>query len=115
MKVGLSWFTVENLEEAKKFYGEILGLKKTFEMPHWVEFSHADGEHSIGLMEQPKAQGDAGATIVLEVESLDAEKKRLVKSGVEFISEDEVPGVVRLAKFRDSSGNPLQLMQNLMK
>ncbi len=32
MEVILSWCRVQDLEKAKKFYAETLGLKKTFEM-----------------------------------------------------------------------------------
>ncbi len=40
MQVSLSWYQVKDLDWAKIFYGETLGLKKIFEMPSWAEFSH---------------------------------------------------------------------------
>ena len=49
MKVKLSWFSVNDFEGAKKFYGNVLGLKKTFEAPQWAEFAGAEGEESIGI------------------------------------------------------------------
>ena len=49
MKVRLSWFSVNDFEGAKKFYGNVLGLKKTFEAPQWAEFAGAEGEETIGI------------------------------------------------------------------
>lgn len=44
MKVKVSWFSVNDFEGAKKFYGQVLGLKKTFEAQQWAEFAGAEGE-----------------------------------------------------------------------
>ena len=38
MKVKVSWFGVDDFESAKKFYGQVLGLKKTFEAQQWAEY-----------------------------------------------------------------------------
>jgi len=113
MEVRVSWFTVEDIEKAKKFYGDVLGLKKTFEMSGWVMFSHADDGPSIGLTEMPK-NGETGATVVLRVPDIEIAKKQLSDSGVTFDNQEEVPGIVRLASFRDPEGNRLQIMQRLI-
>ncbi len=117
MNVMLSWYAVKNLEQGKKFYGEVLGLKKTFEMQGWAEFSHAEGAAAIGLAEQPQANGrssDAGATVVLGVQDLDRVQQELTGHGVKFEGKiEEIPGVVRIATFRDPFGNRLQLAQVL--
>lgn len=115
MEMILSWYPAKDIEAAKKFYGDVLGLKKTFEMEGWCEFSHAEGAPSIGLsaMSEP---GESGATVVLKVDNLDKARQELGKKGVKFEGEvTEVPGVVRIANFRDAAGNRLQLCQVLMQ
>jgi predicted enzyme related to lactoylglutathione lyase len=116
MKVRLSWFSVNDFEGAKKFYGSVLGLKKTFEAPQWAEFAGGEGEETIGLAVNPHAGKEPGATIVLQVEDIEVEHKRLETAGVKFEGKiEEIPGVVRLATFRDPAGNRLQLAQPLMQ
>jgi len=116
MEVNVSWYQVSDLNAAKKFYSEVLGLKKTFEMEGWCEFSHADGAASIGLNQLREGDDERGATVVLRVDDLDRVKKQLADKGVSFEGEvHEVPGVVRIATFRDPSGNRLQLCQVMMQ
>ncbi len=114
MEVRLAWYPTTNLDEAKKFYGESLGLQQVFEMDGWAEFSHASGATSIGLSANPLPGQNTGATIVLKVADLDKARAELSRKGIEFEGRtEEIPGVVRLATFRDPFGNPLQLVQEL--
>jgi len=119
MNVVLLWYTVKSLERAKKFYGEVLGLKKTFEMQGWAEFSHAEGAAAIGLAENPQANGSSnngGATVVLGVQDLARVQKELARRGVKFEERiEKIPGVVRIATFHDPFGNRLQLAQSLLR
>jgi len=116
MKVMVSWFSVNDFEGAKKFYGNVLGLKKTFEAQQWAEFAGAEGEQTIGVAVNPKAGKEPGATIVLRVEDIEREHKRLETAGVKFEGKiEEIPGIVRLVTFRDPAGNRLQLAQPLMQ
>lgn len=116
MKVTVSWFNVRDFEEAKKFYGNVLGLNKTFEMQQWAEFAGAEGEAAIGIAGNPLAGKEQGATIVLRVDDIERERKRLQAGGVQFDGAiEEIPGAVKLAAFRDPSGNRLQLCQVLMQ
>jgi predicted enzyme related to lactoylglutathione lyase len=114
MEVTLSWYQVADLERAKKFYGEVLELKKTIEIPGWVEFSHAEGAASIGLNQMRENDAERGATVVLRVDDLARAQDDLKKKNVKFEgSVEEIPGVVRIATFRDPDGNRLQLVQEL--
>ena len=115
MKVKVSWFSVNDFEGAKKFYGNVLGLKKTFEAQQWAEFAGAEGEESIGIAVNPHAGKEPGGTIVLQVEDIERERKRLETAGVKFEGKiEEIPGIVRLTTFRDPVGNRLQLAQPVM-
>jgi predicted enzyme related to lactoylglutathione lyase len=116
MEVNLSWYQVNDLDAAKKFYGEVLGLQKTFEMEGWCEFSHAEGAASIGLSRLREDDTEGGATVVLRVDDLALVQTQMKAKGVGFEGEvNEVPGVVRIATFRDPAGNRLQLVQVLMQ
>ncbi len=116
MEVNVSWYQVNDMNAAKKFYGEVLGLNKTFEMEGWCEFSHADGAASIGLSQLREGDDERGATVVLRVDDLARVQKELTAKGVKFEGEiHEVPGAVRIATFRDPAGNRLQLCQVLMQ
>ena len=113
----LAWYEVSDLDKAKAFYGEVLGMEKIFEMPGWAEFAPVKDSPGIGLALRPAAPSrTGGATVVLRVEDIYAAKKELVEKGVEFSGEiEKYPGVVRLALFRDPFGNQLQLAQELMR
>ena len=96
----LSWVNVTDHAKAKRFYGEVLGLKKVFEMEGWAEFSYAEGAPSVGLAAPRSGSGEsapAGATIVFNVEDLDQARAELARRGVKFEGDIyEVPGVVRV-------------------
>jgi predicted enzyme related to lactoylglutathione lyase len=124
MDVMLAWYSAKNIEETRKFYTEVLGLDKTFEMQGWAEFGKAkkggaagaaDGA-TIGISTGPNSGKETGATVVLRVDNVEAERKRLESRGVKFEGKiEEVAGAVRIATFRDPSGNRLQLCQVLMQ
>jgi len=115
MNILLSWYPVDDLAAAENFYTRVLGLKRTFAMPGWIEVSDAEsGTPSIGLGQRDQSSPHSGATVVLKVPSLDAERKRLEAQGVKFLGEPhEIPGVVRLLTFEDVSGNRLQILEDL--
>ncbi len=112
----LAWYEVTDLEKAKAFYGETLGMEMSFEMPGWAEFKADKTGPSIGLALRDSVSSGGGATIVLRVQDIHTAKADLIARGVKFDGEiEEYPGVVRLALFRDPFGNRLQLAQNLMQ
>jgi predicted enzyme related to lactoylglutathione lyase len=117
MKLSVAWFNVNDFEQAKKFYGSVLGLKKSFEMDGWAEFnSGGQDEAAVGISTGQYTPKEHGATIVLRVDDIERERKRLESSGVKFEGKtEEIPGMVKLAIFRDPSGNRLQLCQVLVK
>jgi predicted enzyme related to lactoylglutathione lyase len=113
MEMNVAWYEVDDLDKAKRFYGETLGLEKVLEMDGWVEFSHAKDAPAIGLSRVGKLT-NCGATVVLRVDDVDLTRNLLLKQGVKFEGDvQEIPGVVRLATFKDPAGNRLQLCQVL--
>ena len=115
MEVMLAWYRVEDMEKAKQFYGEVLGLKETFQIQGWAEFSHAEGAASIGLNLNPKEAIGGGAVVALKVADLERTRQELGRHGVQFEGEvEEVGGAVRIGTIRDPFGNRLQLVQVMM-
>ena len=109
-------FAIADLEPARRFYTETLGMPVSFEMPGWVEFGGGDGRAAIAVCQMPPEQGLAGARPVLQVKNLDESIALLRSRGVEFVGEVEtIPGVVRLISFRDAAGNVLQMVELLME
>jgi len=115
----LAWYGVKDLEKAKTFYGDVLGMTNIFEMPGWAEFGRAKGDAAIGLAaprpDAPDGAPSSGATVVLGVDDLDEARKVLGARGVKFDGGvEEIPGVVRLSAFSDPFGNRIQLAQSLI-
>jgi predicted enzyme related to lactoylglutathione lyase len=114
MKLTVAWYNVPDLNAAKRFYGEILGLKPTFEMQGWAEFAGSPEEAAVGLNALDRFEKTQGATVVLQVENLESTMSHLKSKGVSFDGEvQEIPGVVRIATFHDPFGNRLQMVQTL--
>jgi predicted enzyme related to lactoylglutathione lyase len=114
MEVMLAGCYVDDLEQAKKFYLEKLGLAVMFEGPGFCEVSHGKGRMVIGLSQSPRPTGQDGAVVCFKVADLPQELERLQKLGVKFEGEVfEKPGIVRIANFRDPFANRLQLVQHL--
>ena len=116
MEMFLAWYPVTDLDRAKDFYGNTLGLKKTYEMQGWAEFGSSENGPSVGLSlvkEAPPATG--GATVVFRVPDIEEARKNLENHGVQFEGKvEEIPGVVRIGTFRDPFQNRVQLAQMLI-
>ena len=114
MEVMLAGFFVDDLEVAKKFYVEKLGLQVIFESPGFCEISHGKGGMVIGLSHSPRPGGQDGAVVCLKVDDLIREQERMQQLGVSFDGAVfEKPGIVRIVNFRDPFANRLQLVQHL--
>ncbi|MDX2150975.1 MAG: VOC family protein [Bryobacteraceae bacterium] len=115
MQLVTAWYSVPDMEKARKFYTETLGLKVIYQMDGWMEFAAEPGQPTVAISNSPALAG-AGATIVWRVPDLEAARTELSAKGVPFEGKiEEFPGVVRVATFRDPAGNPNQLVQLLME
>jgi predicted enzyme related to lactoylglutathione lyase len=85
MEVMLAGCFVEDLETAKKFYMEKLGLSVMFESQGFCEVSDARGGMVIGLSQSPRPSGQEGAVVCFKVADLPREQERLLKSGVKLM------------------------------
>jgi catechol 2,3-dioxygenase-like lactoylglutathione lyase family enzyme len=102
----------QDLERAKRFYGETLGLARNpRSSDSWPEYE--TGNLTLLLADAAKttvAFSPSNNAIALRVADVDAAKRRLEDAGVEFeFAETYDSGVCQMAFFRDPDGNALIL------
>lgn len=112
------WYNVSDLERAKKFYGETLGLPVAMVIDEagWAEYGHPHQAHvAVNLWRGPDPIPPAlgGATATLTCDDVRGSIERLRARGVRCEEVEEIPGMVLLAGFFDPDGNRLQLAQSL--
>ena len=115
---GISAITafVEDLDDAKRFYGEVFGLPVVFGDDNSAVFSF--GNTIINLLKTEAAHSliepaavasrDAGARIqfTIEVDDVDAMCAELAERGVELLNGPmDRPWGIRTASFRDPGGH----------
>lgn len=115
-KVDDVFFNVDDIEKAVAFYRDKLGLPVKYESADWVELDA--GNVTIALRRfgsgpegRPELGVGEGATLVFEVDDLEATQAELQAQGVEFLGGIFEYGAVRLAAFEDLNGNILQIYQ----
>ena len=101
---------VQDMERAKRFYSETLGIQSPNLDDAWPEFE--TGNVSLYLV-SPAAIGAEfeahNSHIALRVPDVAAAREALEAKGVEFDGETVDTGVCHMAFFRDSEGNALML------
>lgn len=110
-------YSVNDVAESRKFYGEILGLKEGMVLEHegvtnWVEFE-IPGGGTLAIVQsndQWKPSRD-GAGVAFEVEDLDAALAKLKDAGVTILVPVQNYPVCRLALVADPSGSTVALHQ----
>ena len=79
-------YWADDLEAAKRWYSELLGVEPYFERPGYAEFRIGDYEHELGLIDARYAPeghgaGPAGAVLHWHVDDVGAALKRLLSIG----------------------------------
>ena len=114
-------FAVDDLDKAREFYGETLGLRTTMldEENHLMSLHLAGGRDTL-VYASPTFRPGSYTILNFEVDDIDAAVDELGSRGVEFERYDEMPqdekGVMRegpqIAWFKDPAGNVLAVMQS---
>jgi uncharacterized protein len=118
-------FAVEDLDRARKFYGELLGCREGRKLPGRADFNffghhivaHVAPEDVVG--EKGKKLRDGGGTplrhfgVVMPLDVFEQTARRLSEAGVDFIMKPETrqAGTVREQKLmtcRDGCGNAVE-------
>jgi len=101
---------VQDMERAKRFYSETLGIHSPNLEEGWPEFE--TGNVSLYLVDPTRFGQEFTphtAHIALRVPDVAAERAKLEDAGVEFSGEIRDTGVCHMAFFSDSEGNALML------
>lgn len=117
-------YHVRDLDEARRFYGGMLGCSEGRSAPTWVDFDFFGHQISLHLGE-PFATGDTGLVgehrvpmphlgVILELADWQALAARLRAAGLAFVIEPTLrfegqPGEQWTMFFRDPSGNPIEI------
>ena len=113
-----SGFAVDDIEEAKRFYTETLGLKVTEE--HGLLTLHIAGDRPTLIYPRPGHEPAAYTILNFPVDDIDAAVDALVERGVEILRyegmDQDERGVMRgggpyIAWFTDPAGNILSVLQ----
>lgn len=103
---------VRSIDEAAKFYLDVLGLEA---LPRpdlgFVGMWLGAGSQQIHLMEDPQHDASRSQHFAFRVDDIDAAVEELRARGVRISRVMDVPGAGRQAFLRDPSGNLLELNQ----
>ncbi len=99
---------VENMEEAKQYYGNVLGLKMKFDFSDkgMVAYNIGDEEPAVILKDKNKFK-NLKPTIWFEVADVMAEYEKMKEKGIVFLSEPFKINTGYAAEFEDPFGNRL--------
>jgi catechol 2,3-dioxygenase-like lactoylglutathione lyase family enzyme len=126
MQIKLNSVFVDNQDKALKFYTEVLGFVKKFDIPmgefRWLTVVSPDGPGDLELVLEPMgfppaktfqaALFAAGIPLTaLETKDIRADYLRLKNLGVVFRGEPQQTGPVMTALFEDTCGNLINLYQ----
>lgn len=120
-KEAFSGFAVDDLDKAREFYGETLGVKtELLDQEHGLLTLHLAGERPT-LVYRSEGFTPASYTMLnFKVDDIDAAVEELSGRGVEFERYEGMPqdekGVMReggplIAWFKDPAGNTLAVLQ----
>ncbi len=102
---------VTDMERAKKFYGETLGLEM-IDDPGFPEFQLGENV-SMYLLDPTKIgrefTGPHTGSIALRVPNVEEARRELEAKGVEFVGETLDTSVCHMAFFHDPDGNAITL------
>ena len=117
-------FHVRDLDETRRFYGQMLGCREGRSTATWVDFDFFGHQISMHLGE-PFATTNTGQVaehlvpmphlgVILEVPQWKALAERLRAGGCQFVIEPHLrfegqPGEQWTMFFRDPSGNPIEV------
>ena len=114
MKVnGLVWAgtRTESFEETAKFFGGVMGLHLDAQQPGFVSFRLANGDkfEVFGPDDREHQFFATGPVVGFGVDDVDAARKELESSGVEFLAPTQREGEYKWAHFRGPDGNVYEI------
>lgn len=107
---------VSDLDASIGFYRDVLGwtLEARVDELRWARIRPDRSDVIIGIGESRKGAGSGTLTLNFGVIDIDRARATLESRGVVFEGETiTIPGVVRLATFRDPDGNRFRLAEDI--
>ena len=108
--VATVWVPVDDMDRAVRFYADTLHLEVKDQSEEWSEIDAGNLTIGLNAREATSAGAGGGAVITFTPEgSIDAEYERLRAAGVKFVGGISDHPWGRIAAFKDTEGNDLQL------
>jgi len=108
--VAAVWVPVEDMDRAVTFYRDALGLEIKMQGSDWTEVDAGGLTLGLNAREKATARSEGGAVISFRPDGdLEAEVERLRSAGVNFTGDISDHEWGRIAPFKDTEGNDLQL------
>jgi predicted enzyme related to lactoylglutathione lyase len=106
-------YHVTDFGRARKFYGEILGFKSTWDMGDdvgWIEYALPVRGAKIGLNLLTEGKVKHGyAKLTLDVTDIEKMKDYLMSKGIKTDEITDVPNMVSYFNIKNPDGNPIQI------
>ena len=113
-RIGQIFVTAHDLDRARTFYRDTLGMRFLFDAPNMAFFDCGGVRLMLGIPEKPEHDHPA-SILYYAVDDIEAAHGTLEDRGVKFLTQPQVvhktdDHELRLAFFNDSEGNLLALM-----
>jgi predicted enzyme related to lactoylglutathione lyase len=109
-----SWIgvVVDDLEAARRFWGDLLGVAESGSGPDYAEFDLGDGRTFEVLQRSDAPEYDRPRFQVgFTVQEIEAARKELIRRGVQPVTEIVRGDVSAWAYFRDPEGNVFEITE----
>jgi len=102
---------VTDIQRARAFYEEVLGLKPTHEAceGQWIEYDIGAGTFAISNMQPEWKPSEQGTTVGFEVDDMDATLAQLKAKGIVLLMGVFETPVCRMAIISDPDGNKVTI------
>ena len=108
--VATVWVPVQDMERAIGFYGDTLGFSVEKQDDDWAEVDANGLRVGLNAREAEGARGEGGAVITFQPDGdIEETKGELEQAGVDFPADISEHPWGKIATFKDSEGNDLQL------
>ncbi len=109
--IGFVAIPITNIERARSFYEEVLGLRTSDEMMggKWIEYAVGDDTLAIANVSDSWTPSDQGTGAAFEVEDFDDAIRRLKDRHVRFAAEPFETPCCHMAVIQDPDGNKLMI------
>ncbi len=106
-------FKVSDLEKAKNWYSQVLGINPYFDQPFYVGYQVGGFELGLDPSSENRRPGLGGSTAYWGVDDLAASLAKLEAQGINpLVPLQEVGEGIKVATIQDPFGNEIGLIEN---